>query len=449
MPASDGIKFIAATDVGRVREHNEDNYLVDRKLSLFIVADGMGGHAAGEVASALAVRTVHEEVKKERQKIDDYAAGAAGTQPAATAAAPTVRDLLALLETAVLRACARIHEESAADVTKRGMGTTLSAILFVGTKGFIAHVGDSRIYLVRDGKQQQVTEDHTVFNELIKRGKLSREQIEQIAQRNAITRAVGVYERVDVDTLAIDVVPGDTFCLCSDGLHGYLDGTEKLTQVLATTPIEAQAKSLVDFANECGGKDNVTAILVHFDGSENDRSRAKKLQQKREVLAKMSLFSRLTQRELLRILQIADSREIAAGELVMREGEKGDELFVVLSGKVAVVRGESTLTHLGPGEHVGEMALIRAVPRSASVIAEVPSELIVIKRADFFDILRREHELAIKFLWQFLGVLADRLDQTSKDLRHAKEEMGVEDITNEIFPEVDDETSPVGPKTRG
>ncbi|MFI5301766.1 MAG: PP2C family protein-serine/threonine phosphatase [Polyangiales bacterium] len=244
----------------------------------------MGGHAAGEVASALAVRTLHEEVKKDRQKIDDYAAGVAGTQPAASATAPTQRDILALLEASVPRACGRIHEESAADVTKRGMGTTLSAILFVGTKGFTAHVGDSRIHLVRDGKQQQVTEDHTVFNELIKRGKLSREQIEQIAQRNAITRAAGVYERLDVDTLAIDVVPCDTFCLCTDGLHGYLDGTDKLTEVLAKSPLDAQAKTLVDFANECGGKDNVTAILVHFDGSEDDRSRAKKLQQKREVL---------------------------------------------------------------------------------------------------------------------------------------------------------------------
>ena len=254
---------------------------------------------------------------------------------------------------------------------------------------------------------------------------------------------------MDVDTLAIDVVPGDIFLLCSDGLHGYLDGTDKLREVLHEFPAEGQAKAFVDFANECGGKDNVSAILVHFDANAEDRARAEKLAQKRAVLAKMALFSRLTERELLRILQIAIIREYEAGDVVMQEGEKGDELFIVLTGSVSVVRGEATLSRLGPGEHVGEMALIRAVPRSASVIADVASECISIRRSDFFEILRREHELAIKFLWQFLGVLADRLDQTSKELRSAKEEINAEDITAEIFPDVADEIAAVGPKTRG
>ncbi len=441
MALADGIRFFAATDVGRLREHNEDNYLVDKKLALFVVADGMGGHAAGEVASALAVRTVHEEVRKQRQTIEDYERGADATVRV------TARDVLNLLELAVQRSCARIHEEASADKGKRGMGTTLSAMLFLGNKGFIAHVGDSRIYLVRDGRQQQVTEDHTVFNELIKRGKLSREQIEKVAHKNAITRAVGVYERVEVDTLAIDVLPDDIYLLCSDGLHGYLDGTERLTEILRDLAPEEQAQGLIDFANSAGGKDNITGILVRVDGGDSDRVRAKKLGQKREILAKMALFSRLTERELLRVMQAAQIRDYEKGAYVMREGDKGDELFVVLSGRVAVVRGEATLTTLGPGEHVGEMALIRAVPRSASVIADAPSELIAIKRSDFFDILRREHELAIKILWQFLGVLADRLDQTSRELRTAKEEAQVEDITADIFPEVDDDT-PTGPQRR-
>src|ERR1700716_4284810 len=119
MTLTEGIRFFAATDVGRVRDHNEDNYLVDKKLALFVVADGMGGHAAGEVASALAVRIVHEEVRKQRSLIDDYDSGATG------ASAVTVRDVLNLLEFAVQRACVRIHEEAAADLHKRGMGTTL------------------------------------------------------------------------------------------------------------------------------------------------------------------------------------------------------------------------------------------------------------------------------------------------------------------------------------
>src|ERR1700756_1391299 len=135
MRLSDTIRFYAATDVGKVRDHNEDNFRVDKKLGLFIVADGMGGHAAGEVASAIAVRTVHEEIKKEKELIVDYVNGATG------ASKVTPKDIIALLEHAVQRACSKIHEEADADPQKRGMGTTLSAILCVGHQGFIAHVG--------------------------------------------------------------------------------------------------------------------------------------------------------------------------------------------------------------------------------------------------------------------------------------------------------------------
>ena len=153
----------------------------------------------------------------------------------------------------------------------------------------------------------------------------------------------------------------------------------------------------------------------------------------------MPLFSRLSDREMLRVMQVADVRPFSAGDMVIKEGDKGDELFIVLAGQVKVSRGEAVLTVLGPGEHFGEMALIRSVPRSASVQAEVGCELIAIRRGDFFDILRREHELAVKLLWQFLGVLADRLDQTSKDLKVARAELSAEDMTAEIFPAMEDE----------
>lgn len=429
------LEFAALTDVGRQREHNEDNFLVDKKLGLFVVCDGMGGHAAGEVASALAVRTIHEELKKEADLISDYAEQKSG------GARVSKRDITNLLEFAANRASSRVHSEALKDAKKRGMGTTLVALLLAGNQAFILWIGDSRVYHLRDGTLSQLTEDHNVYNELIKRKKMSREQVEKLAQKNAITRAVGVYEHVEPETLVLDVVAGDRFLLCSDGLSGYFeDDLERLGKLLRQPDADATVRQLIERANEQGGKDNITAVVV-TSGSlgARDEGRAKQLQLRRDILARMPLFRPLSERELLRVLQVTDVVAYKNGETVITEGEKGEELFIVLSGKVKVQRGGAELATFGPGDHFGEMALVRSQPRSATVTAAGPSELMVIRRTEFFEILRKEHQLAVKLLWQFLGVLADRLADTSRELGEAKEELAAEDITSEIFAEDEDD----------
>ncbi len=440
MSESHTVQFAALTDVGRKREANEDNFLVDKKLSLFVVCDGMGGHAAGEVASALAVRIMHEEIKKELDLIHDYTANKKG------AAKVSKRDILNMLEFAVNRASSRIHAEAQKDEKKRGMGTTLVAIMIVGTEAFIIYVGDSRLYLLRDDALEQMTEDHTVFNELVKRKKMPREKVEKMAQKNAITRAVGVYEHVEPDTLVLDILQGDRFLLCSDGLCGYFEeNIVGLGKLVSEPDGDKAVKAMIDAANKAGGSDNITALLVTVgELGARDESRAKRLQLKREILAKMPLFRPLNDREILRVLQVTDVVPFEDNDPIIKEGEKGDELFIVLQGKAKVTRGDAELATLSPGEHFGEMALIRSQPRSATVHSKGSSELMTIRRADFFEILRKEHQLAVKLLWQFLGVLADRLADTSKELGAAKEELAAEDITAEIFPEMldDDEDRP-------
>ncbi len=425
MGLSDAIQFFPKTDVGRVRDLNEDNFLIDKKLALTIVADGMGGHAAGEVASAIAVRVIHQEVRKRIDLVKAYGSARASRDGA--------REIQHMMEAAVLRACSRVHEEAKSDQQKRGMGTTLSSLLVAGRHGFVAHVGDSRIYLYRDGKVQQITEDHTVYNELIKRGRLTREQIDKVAQKNAVTRAVGVYERVDVDTLMLDLLPGDQFLLASDGLHGYINHVAELEPYFEDEDGERAAAELVELANKKGGKDNITCVMVRIGQADQSyANQARRLEQKRQALRNMPLFSKLHERELLRIMQVAEVLEFAPGEDVVREGDRGDELFIVIEGLLHILRGEQVLSEVGPGEHFGEMALIRSSPRSATVRAMERSELISLRRGDFFAILRKEYELAVKLLWQFLGVLADRLDQTSRDLSSAKEELAAEDISDAI-----------------
>jgi serine/threonine protein phosphatase PrpC/CRP-like cAMP-binding protein len=429
--------FSALTDVGRKREHNEDNFLVDKKLGLYVVCDGMGGHAAGEVASALAVRTFHEEVKKERELLEDFAAGKSG------AAHVSKRDITNMLEFAVNRASHRVHAEASKDATKRGMGTTLVAILIVGQQAFVTYVGDSRLYFLREGVLEQVTEDHTVFNELVKRKKMPREKVEQLAQKNAITRAVGVYEHAEPDSLVLDILAGDRLLLCSDGLYQYFeDNLEDLGRRMASRDLDDATKGFIDRANECGGSDNITGVLLSVgQPGQRDEDRAKQLQLKRDLLAKMPLFRPLSDRELLRVLQVTDVVPYYDGTTVMKEGETGDELFIVLSGRVKIVRGGAVIATLNPGAHVGEMALVRNQPRSATVISDGPSELMVIRRRDFFELLRNEQALAVKLLWQFLGVLAERLAETSKELGQAREELAAEDLTDELFEEEEDEES--------
>ncbi|MEY4508315.1 MAG: hypothetical protein RLZZ450_437 [Pseudomonadota bacterium] len=399
----------AETSIGRVRDHNEDALLVDGALSLFAVADGMGGHAAGEVASKLALDTVLRVVREGRDRIDALIADPSSK--------PAMRDILRMLEDASLLACHTVHEAGQEDETKRGMGTTLSVLLLVASHGFIAHVGDSRIYLVRGDKSYQLTQDHTLQNELLKRGKLTPAQVAQVKQKNALIRAIGVYASVEVDTLKLDVFPGDNFLLCSDGLHGYLQKDE-LSAIYAG-PLDQTAGRLVALANQRGGHDNITALVVSTsDARTSERHQLAKL--KLETLRAATLFRFLNYQELVKIANLTDVRHFVSDEPIFAEGAVGDELFVVLSGRVRVQKGGTAIVELGPGEHFGEMALIDRGPRSASVSAVEETRLLAMKRRDFLGIVKHERELGVKLLWQFLGVLTERLRNTSRELGEAR-----------------------------
>jgi len=423
--------------VGRVRDHNEDSFLVDKKLDLFIVADGMGGHAAGEVASDMAAHGVRDVIARERDALLSYERGDGGV---------TRKDILRLCESAVQQACAVVHAEGVRDEAKRGMGTTLDALLVVGNRGFIAHVGDSRVYLHRQGSVHQLTEDHSLINELLRRGRLTREQIEKVQYKNAVTRAVGVYESVEVDVFDFDVLPGDRFLLCSDGLHGYLEESE-LIKLFAETAESELPQRLIDLANERGGKDNITAIVVRAPDDESGVDKlAREVNLKLEVLHKMPLFRFLTYQELVRVLNITDVRAYPMGGNVVEEGDTGDEMFIVLTGAVKVHSGEAEIARLEPGQHVGEMALIDRAPRSASVSALEPSKLLCIRRRDFFDLIRKHHDIAVKLLWSFLGELSTRLRSTSRDLGDAREQLAAEGLPSGLIQGLDVDISLADPE---
>ncbi len=428
MSARPALRSFPITDVGRVRDGNEDSFLVDEKMTMYVVCDGMGGHAAGEVASNVAVHTFRNTLIAQRDLIDGFEKGV-GTVGR--------EDILRLMEKGVQQACSAVYNEAQKDPSKRGMGTTIVALLIIGSRGFIAHVGDSRVYLMRNQSVHQLTEDHSLINELLKRGRLKPDQIEKLNMKNAVTRAVGVYESVEADTMDLDVLAGDRFLLCSDGLTEYVELAD-IAKIFTENPEDKVSQKFIDHANASGGKDNITAVTVFIPDDAGGLDRlAKEVNLKLETLHKMPLFRHLTYQELVRVMNLTEVRSFTANQPVVAEGQEGDEMFIVLTGEVKVHTGDNVIVKLGAGQHFGEMALLDKAPRSASVSSEGDSKLMVMKRRDFFDIVRKDHDVAVKLLWSFLGELTERLRKTSRELGEAKEQLAMRAMSEHGLSEAD------------
>jgi serine/threonine protein phosphatase PrpC/CRP-like cAMP-binding protein len=421
------LKFFAATDVGRQRDHNEDNYLVDPKLHLFVVADGMGGHAAGEVASQISVHEVSRVVRENEDVLGRYVKSHDMNAR---------QEILVMMEHAVQTACASIYHRGQVEQEKRGMGTTTSALMIAGDRGFIAHVGDSRIYLLRQGQVHQLTEDHSLINELVRRGKIKRDEIDSspyAKYKNAVTRAVGAYESVEVDTMDFEVLPGDHFLLCSDGMHHYLK--DELPEILSAKDVADAPKTLVALANAGGGHDNITAVVVRVEAGATTEAtqRASDLANRVEVLKRMPLFKHLTYKEIMRLLNVTVVKEYKPQENIFKEGSEGEDLFIILNGKIRLHKGEAFITHLERGAHFGEMALVDRSKRSASATAEESSRALVLRRRDFYEIIRKEPVLATKLLWSFVQVLTERLRKTTEDLSGARLAEQAVDMSEDVL----------------
>ncbi len=414
------LTFGAGTDTGKVRKHNEDNYLIDRTNNIFIVCDGMGGHAAGEVASAMAVKVVREEIARHQRLLDAYIRGDESIGR---------RGVLLMLERAVNTACIEVFRKAQQTPQNRGMGTTIVALVIAGTRGFLAHVGDSRIYLLRQGQVHQLTEDHSLINELVKQGRVRSERGVPARYKSAVTRAVGVYESVQVDTLDFDVLSGDRFLLCTDGLHGYLTDNQLPALMSGESDQDAVAR-LLRYANSQGGRDNITAIVVSIPESGED-GREIRTQRKLQTLKSLELFRNLSYQEIVKVLNVAREESFPEGHRILREGDREGGLFVILEGEVAIEKNGTKMALAGPGALFGEMSLIDRGPRSADVIARSEVVTLSVSPHGFYELLRRNQELAVKLLWSFLHVMSARLRTTTDALSELKGERDAARLTGE------------------
>ena len=252
-------KAYGVSDVGRVRKLNEDSFLARDDLMLYLVADGMGGHAAGDVASSKSIELIKAFIERTAKDNDI-------TWPFEMnlALAPEANKLVA----AVQIANKKIYEMSSSNPEFKGMGTTVAGLFIADAKGYIVHVGDSRVYLMRSGKLKQITEDHSWVNEQLKKNVITEDEARNHRWKNVITRALGSEKEVKVDLREEDIVSGDIFLICSDGLSGMVE-REIMENIIKKhiDNLPKAAEEMIDYANKAGGVDNITVILVKAQGS--------------------------------------------------------------------------------------------------------------------------------------------------------------------------------------
>ena len=252
------IKIAEITDVGMVRDHNEDAIGSNAEIGLLVLADGMGGYNAGEVASGIAVQTITELAceganRETRNEVDPHSG--------------MMRQTI-ILRDAISRANKIIYQTAQSQTNCEGMGTTLVAAMFYDNRISIAHVGDSRAYRLRGGNFEQLTMDHSLLQELVDRGFYSEEEAQRSTNRNYVTRALGVEPSVDVEVQEFDVLPGDVYLLCSDGLPDMVEDDDiHLTIKTFNASLDTVGQQLVQLTNDHGGRDNVSIILAQVTDS--------------------------------------------------------------------------------------------------------------------------------------------------------------------------------------
>ncbi len=248
MRLDESLEVAARTDAGRVRSHNEDSIAVEPACGLMVLADGMGGYNAGEVASGIAVSVMMAEMTP-------VLAGGSGSEDEGR--------MVSLLDGSVRKANAAIYQAARSDEQYAGMGTTVVAALFFDNRVAVAHVGDSRLYRLREGTLEAVTRDHSLLQEQIDCGMISAEEARHSQNRNLVTRAVGIDADLDPEIHLHEVRVGDVYLLCSDGLNDMLED-EDIQSILYAMQnnLELAAEQLIQSANDNGGKDNVSVILV-------------------------------------------------------------------------------------------------------------------------------------------------------------------------------------------
>ena len=404
------------TDVGQKRDHNEDYALYDKELNLMVVCDGMGGHAAGEVASEMAAQEIKRTIAENQDlfKLFEKDSGLSNKNR-----------VIQTLKKAVKNANEKIWNHARQDESKKGMGTTAVVSLILEDHIFIAHVGDSRAYLFRNGEVHQITEDHSFVNELLNNGIISAEQAKTHPQRNVITRAIGIAQVVEADVISMEVMDGDSYLICSDGLTGYMN-KKGIKAYHERFNFQELCENLIAFANRQGGKDNITvgSILIGQEGGPPIHPEAVTVDKKIAIIKKVPLFKAFNFKEIQRLLEVSEIRKFKTGETVIHEGMIGDEMYIILKGEANVSNKGNELAVLCSGDYFGEMSLIDKNPRNATITIGSDVQAIEIKRGNLFPLIKKESRIGLKLFWAFLQRMNKRLREADKKWAETFQHLG-------------------------
>ena len=399
----------AATDAGPQREINQDRVYVDNDFGLYIVCDGMGGHAAGDLAADMAIEKVCAYLSEHRSELEDI-----------SPKSPSDTQVLSIVEDAVVAASKAVFDKAESERKFQGMGTTITLLLIRNNSGLLAHVGDSRLYLQRNNEFHQLTRDHTYVQEMIDRGGMTPEEARNSPYAHVLTRALGVLESIPVDTLRFELAPGDRMLLCSDGVYDAIDLENEVSGASADNTEEA-VSFLIRRSCESNAQDNVGAVVVDIaaEAAEEEQAVAfgQEAQLKIETLQQVYMFRDLDLQSLVRVVDKCKVSALQSGDTVCRQGEEGQSLFIVLSGELQVAHEETNVATIGRGNHVGEMSILSGAPRSATVTAVSDCRLLELENSDFRLLVQEDPITGVNLLYRISQELCTRLRATNAMVR--------------------------------
>lgn len=395
--------FDVNTNPGLAKSRNEDSFIADPDLGLFLVADGIGGQQGGGEASRMVALTIHNRILRSQALIKEYGAS------------PSVENrqkIIDLLNLSVREANDRIHKLSWMRRDTQRMGTTLTGLLIAGATTFVFHVGDSRLYLVRNGHAEVLTVDDSLFSHLKQSGKLKKQEKQSFPLQNIITKAVGLKSVIMPLLFDFKLLPSDRLLLCTDGLHGYFTEGDLVDLMNRNDPHDT-LEVLVSKALDAGGGDDMTGIAISIA---DQTGPPVPIARKDDNILNLPLFSDLSFGEKIRLASMCDCMEFSSGQEIFSQGQTGDGFYIVLKGKVQIKRTNQLVAVFDKGEAFGELSLVYPSTRLVDAVAVEFTQLLRFSSELFLKILDESKPLGVKLLWNLVHILRMRLLDTKDQL---------------------------------